>query len=195
MAEGLKPGVRETLKSYIFINGKYWVAKDLTLANFVDLVAAETREYDFTTAVQAAYRTTVHEPKPQSEGYADFPSLAEMRPPPMMPAGANVDRKIWDGNNSRKMKKEDEDFMAAAMTDEENDEGPIGHPKYHTNVILNHAPLASMAPWHPSNIQEPEAHQHDRALEAVNNCIIAGQQPQILPGLDDNRFDEHTPHY
>ncbi|KAK0369476.1 hypothetical protein CLIM01_13171 [Colletotrichum limetticola] len=129
MAEGLKPGVRETPKSYIFINGKYWVAKDLTLANFGDLVAAETPEYDFTTAVQAAYRPTVDEPKPQSEGHADFPSLAEMRPPPMMPAGANVDRKIWDGNNSRKMKKEDEDFMAAAMTDEENDEGPIGHPE------------------------------------------------------------------
>ncbi|KAK1463926.1 hypothetical protein CMEL01_12687 [Colletotrichum melonis] len=129
MAEGLKPGVRETPKSYIFINGKYWVAKDLTLANFGDLVAAETPEYDFTTAVQAAYRPTVDEPKLQSEGYADFPSLAEMRPPPMMPAGANVDRKIWDGNNSRKMKKEDEDFMAAAMTDEENDEGPIGHPE------------------------------------------------------------------
>ncbi|KAI3538244.1 hypothetical protein CSPX01_09599 [Colletotrichum filicis] len=129
MAEGLKPDVRETLKSYIFINGKYWVAKDLTLANFGDLVAAETREYDFTTAVQAANRPTVDEPKPQSEGYANFPSLAEMRPPPMMPAGANVDRKTWDGNNLRKMKKEDEDFMAAAMTDEENDEGPIGHPK------------------------------------------------------------------
>ncbi|KAK1535726.1 hypothetical protein CPAR01_09268 [Colletotrichum paranaense] len=105
MAEGLKPGVRETPKSYIFINGKYWVAKDLTLANFGDLVAAETPEYDFTTAVQAAYRPTVDEPKPQSEGYADFPSLAGMRPPPMMPAGANVDRKIWDGNNSRKIRR------------------------------------------------------------------------------------------
>ncbi|KXH53179.1 hypothetical protein CNYM01_01900 [Colletotrichum nymphaeae SA-01] len=168
MAEGLKPGVYlSDPMSHIFIDGKYWVAKDLTLANFGDLVAAEKPEYGSTTAVQAANRPTVDEPKP------------------------HVERKIWDGDNASEIKEEDDYFMAAAMADEDNDEGPIGNPEPHTN----HAPLAPMTPWHPSSIQEPEVHQNDRVVEAVNNYIIAGQQLQILFGLDDNPFDEYTPHH
>ncbi|KAL0782021.1 hypothetical protein CaCOL14_003356 [Colletotrichum acutatum] len=72
---------------------------------------------------------------------------------------------------------------------------------YHPALALDdfehqqHAHLAPMAPWHPNNVQEPDVHQNDRAVEAVNNYIIPGQQPQILPGLDDNRFDEYTLHY
>ncbi|KAK1502049.1 hypothetical protein CTAM01_05487 [Colletotrichum tamarilloi] len=195
MAEGLKPGVRETPKPYIFINGKYWVAKDLTLANFGDLVAAEKPEYDSTTAVQAANRPTVDEPKPQSEGYANFPSLAEMRPPPMMPAGANHTNVILNVPQEPHLLIFSHSLPRHAVLPFEDVHA------YHPALALDdfehqqHAPLAPMAPWHPSNIQEPEVHQNDRALEAVNNCIIAGQQPQDLPGFDDNRFDEHTPHY
>ncbi|KXH40210.1 hypothetical protein CSIM01_06388 [Colletotrichum simmondsii] len=180
MAEGLKPGV-----SYVFIDGKYWVAKDLTLANFGDLVAAEKPEYDSTTAVQAANRPMVDEPKPQSGGYAALSFLAEMQYPPMMPAGTNHTNAILNVSREPHLIFSPPLPRYAVLP---FDDGHAYHPALELDDFEHqqHVPLAPMAPWRSSSIQQPEIHQYDRAVEAVNNCIVAGQQPQILLDLDDN---------
>ncbi|KAJ0313090.1 hypothetical protein COL516b_000015 [Colletotrichum fioriniae] len=167
------------------IDGKYWVAKDLTLANFGDLVAAEKPDPASITAGQAANRPAFDKPKPQSEGYALSPSLTELRPLPMMPAGADVDLnfgKIWDYTNARKIKEEDEDLMAVAMADEENDEEYIDQPELQANVILD----ASREP-HLLIFSPPVP----RYAVLLFDDVHAEYLP--APALDDFEHQQHAP--
>ncbi|EXF78330.1 hypothetical protein CFIO01_00325 [Colletotrichum fioriniae PJ7] len=155
--------------SYIVIDGKYWVAKDLTLANFGDLVAAEKPDPASITAGQAANRPAFDKPKPQSEGYALSPSLAELRPLLMMPAGADI-------------KEEDEDLMAVAMADEENDEEYIDQPELQANVILDAS-------------REPHLLIFSPPLPRYAVLLFDDVHAEYLPApaLDDFEHQQHAP--
>ncbi|KAK1625339.1 hypothetical protein BDP81DRAFT_452812 [Colletotrichum phormii] len=202
MENHLKPGVH-----YIVINGRYYVAKDLHPANFGDPVvkpaAGDPKPQSEGRVVLANLRPRVRVPiilkkNPGAhvdEGFDKLydrtnlykplgPGLAQEDEGRVGKAGQRLDvDQHFHRNNPYSIPSPMHRYPVLPDLNgcAENEVAPVPDGLEHQK----HAPMAPMAPWHPNNLQESAIREHERAMAAIHDYVIAGQQPQHLNPFND----------
>ncbi|KXH26106.1 hypothetical protein CSAL01_06339 [Colletotrichum salicis] len=197
MEKHLKPGVH-----YIVINGRYYVAKDLHPANFGDPVVEPVVGYPKPQsegrAVLASLRHRVRVPiilkkNPGAHVNKRFdmlydrtnlykplgPDLAQEDEGRVGQAGQrlDVDQRFHRNNPYGVPSPMPHNPVLPDLNGyAENEDAPVSDGLEYQQ----HVPMAPMAPWHPINLQESDSREHERAMEALHDYVIARQQPQHL---------------